>query len=161
MIKMMRHLVCSIILVVFSTNAFAQSNAPKMTGAKLWKTLADVSYEIKQDEYGDLYVPVFSEEVQKVKGEIVEVEGYIIPFEGMFKPTQLILSSLPISECFFCGSGGPETVMEITMLPKEKVKYTTKRVKIRGKLVLNAEDPDKLMYILQEGVYAGLADDAY
>ena len=47
------------------------------------------------------------------------------------------------------------------MKPDEKVKYTTKRVKIRGRLVLNAEDPDKLMYILEEGVYAGLANDAY
>ncbi len=138
-----------------------QAQEVKMKGAQLWRTLADVRYQIQQDEYGDLYVPVFSEEVQKAKGQIVEVEGFIIPFEGMFKPTQLILSSLPISECFFCGSGGPETVMEITMKPDEKVKYTTKRVKIRGRLVLNAEDPDKLMYILEEGVYAGLADDAY
>jgi hypothetical protein len=129
-----------------------------MQGVELWKTLADVRYEIQQDEYGDLYVPVFSEEVKKAKGQVVEVEGFIIPFEGMFQPTQLILSALPISECFFCGSGGPETVMEISMKPDEKVKYTTKRIKIRGKLILNAEDPDKLMYLLEEGVYAGLAE---
>ena len=132
-----------------------------MKGPKLWKTLADVKYEIQQDEYGDLYVPVFSEEVKKVEGQMVEVEGFIIPFEGMFKPEQLILSSLPISECFFCGSGGPETVMEITMKKGEKMKYKTKRVKIRGKLVLNAKDPDKLMYMLVEGEDLGLADDAY
>lgn len=133
----------------------------KMKGAQLWKTLADVKYEIQQDEYGDLYVPVFSEEVKKVEGQLVEVEGFIIPFEGMFKPEQLILSSLPISECFFCGSGGPETVMEITMKEGEKMKYKTKRVKIRGKLVLNAKNPDKLMYMLVEGEDLGLADGAY
>jgi hypothetical protein len=133
----------------------------QMKGAQLWKTLADVRYEIKQDEYGDLYVPIFSDEVKKVEGQLVEVEGFIIPFEGMFKPEQLILSSLPISECFFCGSGGPETVMEITMKKGERMKYTTKRVKIQGKLVLNAENPDKLMYILVEGEDKGLADNAY
>lgn len=130
-----------------------------MSGPKLWKTLTEVTYEITKDEYGDVYLPVFSDEIKDVEGEQVEVEGFIIPFDGMFKPTQLILSSLPISECFFCGSGGPETVMEITM--KEKIKYTTKRVKIRGTLVLNKKDPDKLMYILKDGVFTGLADDSY
>lgn len=148
--------------IMFAIGSFnIQAQEVKMKGAQLWRTLADVRYEIQQDEYGDLYVPVFSEEVKKAKGQIVEVEGFIIPFEGMFKPTQLILSSLPISECFFCGSGGPETVMEISMKPDEKVKYTTKRVKIRGRLVLNAENPDKLMYLLEEGTYAGLAEDSY
>jgi hypothetical protein len=137
----------------------ARAQEAKAAGAKLWKTLEDVTYEVTKDEYGDLYVPVFSDDIKKIQGEIVEVEGFIIPFEGMFKPTQLILSALPISECFFCGSGGPETVMEITM--KEKIKYTTKRVKIRGKLKLNRDNPDKLMYILEEGVYAGLADNSY
>lgn len=146
-------------LVAMTFSSVAQE--VKMKGAQLWKTLADVKYEIQQDEYGDLYVPVFSEEVKKVEGQLVEVEGFIIPFEGMFKPEQLILSSLPISECFFCGSGGPETVMEITMKSGEKMKYKTKRVKIRGKLVLNAKDPDKLMYMLVEGEDLGLADGAY
>lgn len=86
----------------------------------------------------------------------MEVEGFIIPFDGMFKPEELILSSLPISECFFCGSGGPETVMEVAM--KEKLKYTDKRVKLRGKLQLNADDPNKLMYQLVDAVFLGLAD---
>jgi hypothetical protein len=31
------------------------------------------------------------------------------------------------------------------------IKYTSKRVKVRGKLTLNAKDPEKLMYILKEG----------
>lgn len=148
-------IVCTMVGLAFSM----QAQKVKATGAKLWKTLEDVTYEVTKDEYGDLYVPVFSEEIQKIQGELVEVEGFIIPFEGMFKPTQLILSALPISECFFCGSGGPETVMEITM--KEKIKYTTKRVKIRGKLKLNRDNPDKLMYMLEEGVFAGLADSSY
>lgn len=147
--------VCALVALTIS----AKAQEVKASGAKLWKTLEAVTYEVTKDEYGDLYVPVFSDDIKKIQGQEVEVEGFIIPFEGMFKPTQLILSSLPISECFFCGSGGPETVMEITM--KEKIKYTTKRVKIRGKLKLNRDNPDKLMYMLEEGVYAGLADSSY
>lgn len=114
----------------------------------VWKSLSEVSYKISEDQYGELYVPVFSENIRKLEGKVVEADGYIIPFEGMFKPEHIILSSLPLAECFFCGSGGPETVMEV-MLAKP-IKYTSKRVKVRGKLTLNAKDPEKLMYILKD-----------
>ncbi|GMQ29206.1 hypothetical protein [Algoriphagus confluentis] len=114
----------------------------------VWKNLAEVSYKISEDQFGELYVPVFSENITKLEGKVVEADGYIIPFEGMFKPDHIILSSLPLAECFFCGSGGPETVMEV-MLSKP-IKYTSKRVKVKGKLTLNASDPEKLMYILKD-----------
>jgi len=150
----MRQIVLTLLMAFTAQVLMGQT--VKMESSKLWAALADVKYEIKQDEYGDLYVPVFGEKIQKVKGELVEVEGFIIPFDGMFKPEELILSSLPISECFFCGSGGPETVMEVAM--KEKLKYTDKRVKLRGTLQLNADDPNKLMYQLVDAVFVGLAD---
>ena len=114
----------------------------------VWKSLSDVSYKVSEDNFGELYVPVFSEESKKLEGTVVEADGYIIPFEGMFKPEHISLSSLPLAECFFCGSGGPETVMEVMLT--DPIKYTSKRVKVRGKLVLNGNDPEKLMYILKE-----------
>ena len=114
----------------------------------VWKSLSEVSYKISKDNFGELYVPVFSDNIKKLEGKVVEADGYIIPFEGMFKPTHIILSSLPLAECFFCGSGGPETVMEVMMA--SPIKYTSKRVKVRGKLTLNAKDPEKLMYILKD-----------
>lgn len=114
----------------------------------VWKSLSEVSYKISEDQFGELYVPVFSENIKKLEGKEVEADGYIIPFEGMFKPEHIILSSLPLAECFFCGSGGPETVMEVMLT--NPIKYTSKRVKVRGKLTLNAKDPEKLMYILKD-----------
>lgn len=114
----------------------------------VWKSLSEVSYKISEDQYGELYVPVFSDQIKKLEGKEVEADGYIIPFEGMFKPEHIILSSLPLAECFFCGSGGPETVMEVMMA--SPIKYTSKRVKVRGKLTLNSNDPEKLMYILKD-----------
>ncbi|WP_339868887.1 hypothetical protein [uncultured Algoriphagus sp.] len=113
----------------------------------VWKNLTEVTYKISEDEYGELYVPVFSENITKMEGKIVEADGYIIPFEGMFKPEHIILSSLPLAECFFCGSGGPETVMEVDMA--SPIKYTSNRVRVRGTLTLNSKDPEKLMYIMK------------
>ena len=144
---------------IWGTGLFGQE--VKAKGPKLWKTLADVKYEIQKDEYGDVYVPVFGEDIQAIKDQLVEVEGYVIPSDITFVNDYLIISSLPISECFFCGSGGPETVMEIHLKKGEKYKYNSKRLKFRGKLVLNATNPDKLMYQLVDSEFLGLADDSY
>lgn len=129
------------ILVASQIQSLAQ--APNV-----WKNLAEVTYKISEDNFGELYVPVFSENTKKLEGKVVEADGYIIPFEGMFKPEHIILSSLPLAECFFCGSGGPETVMEVMM--SSPIKYTSKRVKVRGTLTLNSKDPEKLMYIMKD-----------
>lgn len=138
--KWSKILVIGVVVSLFAAEANAQA---------VWKTLTEVSYKISEDQFGELYVPVFSENIKKLEGKVVEADGYIIPFEGMFKPNHIILSSLPLAECFFCGSGGPETVMEVMLT--NPIKYTSKRVKVRGKLTLNAKDPEKLMYILKEG----------
>lgn len=115
---------------------------------KTWKVLENVDYEKTTDEYGEVFVPKFGEEIRSLEGKRVTLPGYIIPFEGMFKPNQLIISSLPIASCFFCGVGGPETVAEVHM--REPVKYTAKMVEITGKLQLNDTDTDQLMYILKD-----------
>lgn len=135
----MRYLVLLIGLLSFS--AIGQQE-------NVWKNLSDVTYEIGEDDFGELYLPVFGDKIKEMEGKEITADGYIIPFEGMFKPEHIILSSLPLAECFFCGSGGPETVMEVML--KEPVKYTSKKVKVTGKLMLNAKDPEKLMYILKE-----------
>lgn len=134
--------IATYIVVFLSTVAIAQ------TSPSVWRDLSDVTYKIGQDEFGELYIPVFSDKIKKLEGKVVEADGYIIPFEGMFKPEHIILSSLPLAECFFCGSGGPETVMEVMM--KNPIKYTSKRVKVKGTLTLNDKDPEKLMYILTD-----------
>lgn len=115
---------------------------------KNWDTMADVQYEKSQDEYGEIYVPKFGDEVQKMAGKSVSLKGFIIPFEGMFEPKHIIISSLPIAACFFCGGSGPETVAEAYL--KEEVKYTAKPVTVTGILTLNDTDYDQLMYVLKD-----------
>ena len=66
----------------------------------------------------------------------------------MFEPKHIILSSLPIAACFFCGGSGPETVAEAYLM--EEVKYTAKPVTVTGRLELNDTDYDQLMYILKD-----------
>ena len=115
---------------------------------KTWKLLSEIDYTKTTDEYGEIYVPKFSENVKKLEGQTITLPGYIIPFEGMFKPNHIIVSSLPIASCFFCGTGGPETVAEAHL--DETVKYTAKLVEVTGVLHLNDTDTNQLMYILKD-----------
>lgn len=119
-----------------------------------WKTLSEVTFKIGQDDFGEVYLPVFSPNIKKIEGKEVTLSGFIIPFEGLFKPNHIILSSLPLAECFFCGSGGPETVAEVHL--NGNVKYTEKKVIVKGKLYLNAADPEQLMYVLRDAEITGV-----
>ena len=134
--------------IVFTTFMLSSFFVSAQNAGNVWKDLSEVTYKIGQDEYGELYLPVFGDKLKNLEGKTVEADGYIIPFEGMFKPEHIILSALPLAECFFCGSGGPETVMEVML--KDPIKYTSNRVRVRGKLTLNDKDPEKLMYILND-----------
>ena len=138
----MRYLSLIVVMIGMSLATAAQDKFAT------WKKLEDVSYEKEMDEYGEIFVPRFGDQVKKLQGKEITLTGYIIPFEGMFKPEHIIISSLPIASCFFCGTGGPETVAEVFL--EEPVKYTAKLVQVRGKLQLNDTDTDKLMYILKD-----------
>ncbi|WP_305981694.1 hypothetical protein [Roseivirga thermotolerans] len=115
-----------------------------------WKTLSKVTIEKRFDETLNFEIdyPTFSDEVKKLDGKVIELEGWMIPLEELQGESYFVLSSLPFANCFFCGGAGPETVAEV--FAKEKIKFTEKRIKVRGKLKINADDPLKLMYILQE-----------
>lgn len=140
------------LLLLFSSISFS-ARAQNAVNADVWKALASVSYEVSEDDYGELYVPQFSEEAEALEGTTVTVPGYIIPFEGLFKPEHVIVSSLPLASCFFCGTGGPETVMEVFL--DEPVEYTATLVAFRGKLKLNDTDYEQLMYILEDAELVG------
>ena len=118
------------------------------TSAENWKTLSGLEYEKTKDEYGEIFVPKFGPTIKALEGKEITLSGYIIPFEGMFEPDHLIVSSVPVASCFFCGGAGPESVAEIYL--DEPVKYTAKKVTFTGKLTLNDSDVDQLMYILKE-----------
>lgn len=136
-------------LFVFSA-VIAQEQTQQQQQPSLWKTLSKITYK---KEYNELMgfkidIPVFSQEIIDLEGETVEVKGYIIPVEGYESHKEFILSAFPYSMCFFCGGAGPETVMEVEAI--EGVEYDADQIVLRGTLQLNADDINRLMYILTD-----------
>ena len=155
---------CLTLIALFSltlcSSSYTQASSPKVkveeeTKSKkksLWKTLAKITYKKKYDELMGfkIDVPVFSEPIKKLDGQMVTVKGYIIPVEGYKSHKEFILSAFPYNMCFFCGGAGPETVMEVEAV--EGVEYSAEQVLLRGKLSLNDDDINRLMYLLTDAV---------
>ena len=130
-------------------------NIPSLQGQtanneSIWKTLAKITYKKEYDEFLGFKIdkPVFSEEIRSLNGKEVTVKGFIIPVEGYKSHKEFIISAFPYSMCFFCGGAGPETVMEVTSI--DPVDYSAESITIKGKLKLNSDDVNKLMYSLTE-----------
>ena len=141
-------------LCIFTrTDSKAQSKDYMGIPSLVWPVLYDIQYEKAQDAYGAYDKPVFSEAVKKMEGKEITLPGYIIPFDVTSQATSFMFSSLPLNACFFCGVGGPETVVQVTMA--EAIRYDDKPVEIRGRLRLNTNNPDEHFYMLEDAVKLG------
>jgi hypothetical protein len=143
------------LLLVFSGQLFSQS---KYSGppSLVWPKLYDIKFEKAKDKLGEYDKPIFSAAAKSLDGKTVSIPGYMIPFENGMKGKTFILSSLPINACFFCGVGGPESVIEINM--KEPVSFNEKPIEVKGILRLNNTDPDRMIYRIEQAEYLGEAE---
>ena len=141
------------LLLILILSAVTISSATAQDNQKsVWKTLAKITYKKQYDELMGfkIDVPVFSDQVKALEGTTVEVKGYIIPVEGYKSHKEFIFSAFPYNMCFFCGGAGPETVMEVES--REPVEYTAEQVILKGKLTLNDDDVNRLMYLITDAV---------
>lgn len=123
---------------------------PSAEPAKVtWETLRDVTFKKKWYPEESIYMlyPTFGPNVSKLDGKEITIKGYLVPVD--VESNQFVLSAFPYSQCFFCGGGGPESVMALK-LKKPGRRFKTDEVQtFKGTLKLNASDIYELNYILQ------------
>lgn len=132
-----------IILFLFTT-AFCFSQK-KVT----WRDLAKVEFKDRYFPlYGESYLePEFSDSVKALEGKTISIVGYFLSIDP--DSNKYILSKGPMSACFFCGIGGPETAIELQFTKKQKYKTDT-IVTVTGVLKLNDDDVEHMNYILTD-----------
>jgi hypothetical protein len=150
---LLKQVIAGGILLMVSFSSFAQKNTYKGFPSLIWPKLYEIQFTKAADKLGDYEKPVFSAAAKSLNGKIISIPGYIVPFESGMKNNHLMLSSLPLNACFFCGAGGPETVIEVFL--KKEINYTEKPVEVQGILRLNDKDPDKMIYILESAEMIG------
>jgi hypothetical protein len=133
---------------------FITANGVAQVKTNLWDLFAKTKFESKFDEkIGEyLFYPNFSADLKTMAGKEVTLQGYYVPFtpEG---EKYVILSKYPMSQCFFCGGGGPESVAEINFGKDSPDFDIDDLVTVKGKLRLNTESLDHLKFILDQAVF--------
>lgn len=117
-----------------------------------WVDLEDVEFEEKFSEEIDAYYfyPHFGESVKKLDNVEVSIKGHMLPIDpvkGIY-----ILSRYPYSACFFCGNGGPESIVELEFKGSHRKFKNDEVVSLKGVLKLNQDDMYKCSYILEQVV---------
>lgn len=112
-----------------------------------WEDLSKVKFTDKYfPDYDEYFMyPEFLSSVKALEGKQITIKGYFLNIDPRGKT--YILSKGPISSCFFCGVGGPETAIELQFASKPTFK-TDDIVSVTGILKLNADDVEHFNYII-------------
>ncbi len=139
----------TLLVALLSLSSFAPAPAPVEV---TWTTLADVQfkdvYVAQLDQY--YWKPTFGPKVKALEGKEVFITGYVIPVD--YDENFYVVSKTPFANCFFCGGGGPETVVDLRFAGKNREYKTDERLTFKGILKLNADDIYQMNYILEKCV---------
>ena len=132
-----------IFLFLFTKTAIAQEEID-------WNTLSDVEFtDVYMEEVDEYFLyPHFGPTIRQLAGKKVKIRGFVLAID----PTEnyYILSKGPFSSCFFCGVGGPETIVELEMKSSKEVFIMDEVATITGILKLDSDDIYQCNYILQD-----------
>ena len=132
-----------IIMTLILLSCFVSFAQMKIT----WKDLSKVKFVEKYfPDYEEYFLhPYFSSSVKILDGVKITITGYFLDIDPRGK--LFILSKGPMSSCFFCGVGGPETAMELQFSSKPSFKMND-IITVTGILELNDSDLEHFNYIL-------------
>jgi hypothetical protein len=143
----MKKLQIVIVALFISNFSFAQGKVD--TWNEFAKTKFESKYYEKLGEY--LFYPNFPADLKAMEGKEITVQGYYVPFapeDGDY----IIVSKYPMSQCFFCGGGGPESIAEVNFAKGNTKFQVDDLITVKGKLKLNADDLDHVNFILTDAV---------
>jgi len=118
-----------------------------------WDLFAKTKFESKFNEkLGEyLFYPNFPADLKAMVGKEITIEGYYVPFapeDGNY----IIISKFPMSQCFFCGGGGPESIAEVNFTKQPQKFDVDDLITVKGKLKLNIDNLDHVNFIVDEAI---------
>jgi hypothetical protein len=138
-----------IVVLAFLVGSLSAVGQTKDMWNEFAKTKFEPKYYEKIGEY--LFYPNFTPELTALVGKEVTIQGFYVPFapeDGNY----IIISKYPMSQCFFCGGAGPESIAEVTFVKSTEKFQVDDLITVKGKLKLNAEDIEHVNFILEGAV---------
>lgn len=116
-----------------------------------WVTLGDVKFdkEYSEELMLEYDVATFGDVIKQFDGKEVQISGYVIALDAL--GVSFVLSRNPNATCFFCGGGGPETIIDIKVKPKALKRYKMdERKTFKGILKMYPDNSGSFIYLLTE-----------
>jgi len=116
-----------------------------------WVTLADVTFkkEYSEELMLEYDVATFGDLIKQFDGKEVQISGYVIALDAL--GVSFVLSRNPNATCFFCGGGGPETIVDIKVKPKALKRYKMdERKTFKGVLKMYPDNANSFIYLLTQ-----------
>jgi tetratricopeptide (TPR) repeat protein len=115
---------------------------PKGVNSLPWSVVTETTLDRQ-------YRPTFARHLKELDGKKVTLNGYMQPLGEDADLSAFLLIEYPVG-CWYCEQ--PEmTGIVLVELPEDKTHHFTRgRVRVRGKLVLNARDPENFLYTIRD-----------
>ena len=138
-------------ILLYQQNEISEPKTTSEPSVDYWKIFARIKKERKYIEEASAYyrIPVFTPELLDLSGKEVVLSGYFLPYSRL--DSVIIVSRYPNSSCFYCGLAGIESVAMVELGRKDPQYRTDQRMIVRGKLMLNNTNIDKLAFVLEDG----------
>jgi hypothetical protein len=135
--------------IVANRAAVEKSLKPNKDGVVVlnWNIMNDVKLnECFNEEIGEyFYCPEFGSIMKSLQGKTVALQGYVLPLDGGY----FVLSMNPMASCYFCGGGGPQSMVDLKFKSPRAFKMDA-HLTFKGKLRLNRDNIEELFYILDD-----------
>lgn len=143
----MKKIFLTSIIVLITLTGFAQ------TKFDAWNEFAKTKFEPKYYEsIGEyLFYPTFPASLNSLAGKEITVKGFFVPFAPEDED-YIIISKYPMSQCYFCGGGGPESIAEVNFSKQGHRFKVDDLITVKGKLKLNTSDIDHVNFILTDAI---------
>lgn len=122
---------------------------------KTWDVLLNdvrMRYRYSIEYNAFVSVPRFGSQLQEMDGREVTLKGFFLPADVTGEA--FVLSYVPMQMCFFCAGAGIESVVELHSIITHQIRFrrlnTDDFIEVRGRLRLNRDDIDHLIYILED-----------
>ena len=89
----------------------------------------------------------FTSTMRSLEGNQVTITGYLLNLGG--NQSEYLLSKNPMASCFFCGNGGPETILQLSFVDRNSFQMDD-LITVTGILRLNGKDPTRCYYLIEQ-----------
>lgn len=115
---------------------------PKGVNALPWSVVTETTLDRQ-------YHPTFARYLKDLDGKRVTLNGYLHPLGDGAELNAFLLVEYPIG-CWYCEQPEPTGIILIELPEGKTHPYTRSQVHVRGKLTLNATDPENFLYTIRD-----------